>query len=406
MNKTFCAYPFVHSHVSATYDRKICCISPAIPDSYKTPTTDFWNSEYVRDVRLDMIMGKEISGCEYCYNFEKNGGRSLRIKVNEEYDLKQLIDHTDNTGYLDLDPSFYDVRSTVCNFQCITCDENHSSMHKKLSVKLNTSSNNHKVDSEYEKTLSNEIIQSLIDKKVKILYWAGGEPMIMKLHWDVLDKMVELLELPEYHDYIKSIQLYYNTNLSKLYYKNKYIPEILAKFDTIIWASLDGVQETHNYCRDGSDWTNVYSNWLEYKKYVPKLSVASVLTAPVLMDIERYIEFLYSENCVFFDHEYLPIGYNKLLDIKLYPDELFYDIINNAKHKLLTSNLDKNSIDNSVTILNKYVDERDNTDIDYANIKKDILVRDKFMRSKLTFGSLLECLNNKAYTWYNSIATE
>lgn len=403
MNKTFCAYPFVHSHVSATYERKLCCISPAIPEHYKTTTESFWNSEYVRKVRLDMIEGKHISGCEYCYNFESNGGRSLRIKANEETDIEALIKNTDNEGYFNIEPSFYDVRSTVCNLQCITCDEHHSSMHKKLSAKLNINKNNHKVDKKYEEMLSQEIIQGLVSKKVRMLYWAGGEPMIMKIHWDVVNKMEELYELPEYHDYIKSIQLFYNTNLSKLYYKDKYIPEVLSKFNTVIWASLDGVYETHNYCRDGSDWTNVYSNWLEYKKHIEKLSVASVLSAPVLLDIDRYIEFLQNEQAEFFDHEYLPIGYNELLDVKLYPDDLFYKIIDYAKTKLLSSNLDRKSVDNSISILNKYCSERNTTNIDYLAIKEKILQRDKFMRNSKPFGDLLKIVSNDCYNWYNSI---
>ena len=200
--------------------------------------------------------------------------------------------------------------------------------------------------------------------------------------------MEELLLNPDYTDYIKSIQLFYNTNLTKLYYKNKYIPEVLAKFNTIIWASLDGVKETHNYCRDGSNWDNVYSNWVEYKKQVPNLSVTSVLSAPVLIDIERYIEFLEQEKCSFFDHEYLPIGYNKLLDIKLYPDELFNQIIENAKQKLLASTLDKNSVDNSIAILNKYVAERNVDIINYNEVKIKIENRDLFGRSNIKFNDL------------------
>lgn len=405
MNKTFCAYPFVHSHVSATYERKLCCLTPALPDSYKTTTKEFWNSEYVKNVRLDMIEGKHINGCEYCYEFEKSGGRSLRNKINEQYDHKQLISNTHTDGSVEITPSFYDVRSTVCNLQCITCDENSSSMHKKLSVKLKISNSNHKVDGAYEKLLSDEIIQGLIDKRVKELYWAGGEPMIMKLHWDVLNKMEELLELSDYHDYIKSIRLFYNTNLTKLYYKNKYIPEVLAKFNTVIWASTDGVMETHNYCRDGSNWENVYHNWIEYNKYV-KLSVASVFSAPVLMDIDRYIKFLEAEKCNFFDHEYLPIGYNKLLDIKIYPDELFNKIVTNAKSKLLDSNLDKASVNNSIAIINKYIAERKIIEPDYSSIKKEILVRDKYSRGNITFGELLSILGSDYYDWYDSITIE
>lgn len=406
MNKTFCAYPFVHSHVSATYERKLCCLTPALPGGYKTTTKEFWNSDYVKQVRLDMIEGKHINGCEYCYEFEKNGGQSLRNKINEQYDSENLIYNTREDGHLDLSPSFYDVRSTVCNLQCVTCDENHSSMHKKLSVKLNINNNNSKVDGAYEKLLADEIIQGLLDKRVKDLYWAGGEPMIMKLHWDVLNKMLELLELADYQDYIKSIRLFYNTNLTKLYYKDKYIPEILGKFNTVIWASLDGVMETHNYCRDGSNWENVYNNWHEYKKYVPKLMVTSVFSAPILMDIERYINFLETEQCSFFDHEYLPIGYNKLLDLKLYPDELFNKITSNAKNKLLASNLDKNSVNNSIAIINKYIAERELDNPDYSSFKKEILVRDKFGRSNITFSELLNIIDNDCYSWYSSITTD
>lgn len=403
MNKSFCAYPFIHSHVSATYERKICCLSHSIPGLSKSSTNEYWNSDHVKQVRLDMIQGKPISGCEYCYNFEDNGGKSLRIKINEQHNLENLMNNTESDGSLSLSPSFYDVRSTVCNLQCVTCDDNHSSMHKKLSVKLKSSSNDHKVDGEYEKLLANEIIEGIESRKVKILYWAGGEPMIMKLHWDVINKMEELLEVPEYHDYIKSIQLFYNTNLTKLYYKNKYIPEVLSKFDTIVWASLDGVEETHNYCRDGSNWETVYDNWRQYKQYIPKLSVASVLSAPVLMDIERYIKFLENEKCDFFDHEYLPIGYNKLLDTKLYPDDLFYSIVENAKTKLLASNLNKHCVDNSIAILNKYIAERVDTNEDYAKLKQQISFRDSFGRSKITFEKLLETVNTKYYDWYNSI---
>ena len=405
MNNTFCAYPFVHSHVSATYERKLCCLTPALPDGYKTTTKQFWNSDYIKQVRLDMIEGKHISGCEYCYEFEKNGGNSLRHKINERYDSAQLIENTRSDGHVELTPCFYDVRSTVCNLQCITCDEDSSSMHKKLSVKLNISNNNHKVDGAYEKLLSDEIIQGLIDKRVKELYWAGGEPMIMKLHWDVLNKMEELLEQADYYDYIKSIRLFYNTNLTKLYYKNKYIPEVLSKFNTVIWASLDGVMETHNYCRDGSNWENVYSNWVAYKKYITKLSVSSVFSAPVLMDIDRYIKFLESEQCGFFDHEYLPIGYNKLLDIKIYPDELFNKIVSNAKDKLLNSNLDTYSINNSIAIINKYITERESTTPDYSVMKEEILIRDKYSRGNISFGELLQTVDNECYNWYNSITT-
>lgn len=403
MNKTFCVYPFVHCHVSATYDRKLCCLTPAMPGVNKQTTEEYWNSDYVKQTRLDMIEGKHISGCEFCYDFEKSGGWSLRNQVNAKYDIDYLIEHTGPDGYLNLKPSFYDVRSTVCNLQCVTCDENHSSRHKKLSVKLGTSKNNHKIDSAFEDQIADEIVKGLEAKTVKYLYWAGGEPMIMKMHWTVIEKMIELLELPEYHDYIKSIEICYNTNLSKLYYKNHYIPEVLSKLNVLIWASLDGVEETHNYCRDGSNWEAALNNWKEYRKHIANMRVTSVLSAPVLMDMERYVDFLKSEGCMFFDHEYSPISYNQLLDIKLYPDELFFKIIEKARNALESSGLDQQSLHNSITILNKYVAERTISTPDYTKIKRDISSRDLFNKGDKSFELLLKTIDEDCYKWYSSI---
>jgi sulfatase maturation enzyme AslB (radical SAM superfamily) len=272
-----------------------------------------------------------------------------------------------------------------------------------LSVKLGTSKNNHKIDAVYEARIANEIVQGLESKTVKMLYWSGGEPMIMKLHWIVIEKMLELLELPEYHDYIKSIEICYNTNLSKLYYKNHYIPEVLGKLNVLIWASLDGVEETHNYCRDGSDWRKVHANWKEYKKHIANIGITSVLSAPVLMDIEKYIDFLKTEGCMFFDHEFLPTGYNKLLDIKMYPDDIFFKVIKNARDKLISSGLDSQSVHNSITILNKYIAERSDDIPDYSSIKRDIENRDVFNKGDMSFETLLHTLDSDCYIWYSSI---
>jgi hypothetical protein len=121
------------------------------------------------------------------------------------------------------------------------------------------------------------------------------------------------------------------------------------------------------------------------------------------MDIDRYISFLETENCNFFDHEFLPTGYNKLLDIKLYPADMFHEIINHAREKLLASKLDQQSMYNSITILNKYVDERTDPLIDYASAKRDIDNRDVFNQGALSFEYLLRRINEKYHDWYTSI---
>lgn len=393
--------------MSATYNRKLCCVSPDVPNGHKLSTEEYWNGEYLKSVRLDMLAGRPVTACDFCINFENSGGRSLRNKVNDEYNIEYLVEQTNEDGSLNIPPSFYDVRSTTCNLQCVTCDENHSSMHKKLSAKLNINKNEHEVDSEYESRLAQEIITGLENKTVKMLYWAGGEPMLIKMHWDVINRMSELYELEDYQDYIKSIQLFYNTNVTRVVYKGESIPKILSKFNTVIWASLDGVEETYNYCRDGGHWKRIYGNWIEYRKHLPNTGVAAVLSAPVLMDIDRYIDFLEAEQCDFFDHEYLPIGVNPLMDIRVYPDHLFNSIIDHAINRFESANLKQSWKDNSLTILRKYVDERNSVpSISFEDAKASIVERDSHLVYGETFGTLLSIIHPECAEWYDSIVTK
>ena len=47
------------------------------------PTDEFWNSEYMQDVRKQMLTGEQVSECEACYKNERLGIKSLREEANE-----------------------------------------------------------------------------------------------------------------------------------------------------------------------------------------------------------------------------------------------------------------------------------------------------------------------------------
>jgi len=407
MNKSLCPYPFIHSHVSATYERKLCCVANrSITELHKT-TDEYWNSDYIKKTRLDMISGIPIPDCSFCYDHENNGVKSLRQTLNEQFPIQHLVDQTKEDGSLEVPPSFFDYRSTTCNLHCTTCDHNHSSKYAKISNKLLGKETIHKVDIAYENSLGEEIITGLRNKTVNTIYWAGGEPMIMKMHWDVIGEMEKLYDDAEYCSYIKSIKLYYNTNMTKLYWKGRLIPEILSKFDVTLWASIDGVEETFEYCRDGASWETVKNNWLIYKKYVPKTWVTSVLSAPVLMDIDRFLSFFEATDSTtdFFNHQYVPNAFLNLLDIRQYPSEIFNDIIDNAIARVEKSPLGGKEY--TLSILRKYKAENQHIDsVGYSEIKKQIIQRDKFLISGLSFEQLLEQINPDAHRWYKSITVD
>lgn len=401
MNNSLCAYPFIHSHVSAKYERKLCCVAKTIPGMDKSFTDDYWNSEHVRNARLDMIAGKELPDCSFCYEHEKIGVRSLRQTINEQFPVEHIVKQTKEDGTLSVPPMFFDYRTITCNLQCTTCDDEHSSKHVPLVKELLDRKITHRVDAVYEKHLGEEIIQGLQNKTVGSIYWAGGEPMIMRMHWDVIEEMERLLEKPEYTDYIKGIILFYNTNMTKLYWKGRLIPKILAKFNVTIWASIDGVEETFEYCRDGAKWEQVKANWLVYKQYIPKTAVTAVISAPVLMDIDRFMDFFEEHDATMFNHEYAPNDYKNLLDIRLYPQELFDSIINHAIERLERSELKGKEY--TLSILQMYIKEKHLFDPDYIDIKRQILRRDGFLKNSGSFEHLLEKINPQVNYWFNSV---
>jgi sulfatase maturation enzyme AslB (radical SAM superfamily) len=85
------------------------------------------------------------------------------------------------------------------------------------------------------------------------IYWAGGEPLIMKEHWKVLD---ELVKREMFH-----VRLIYNTNFSEMKFKSREVFEMWKLFDCVsIGASLDGNYARGEYIRKGQDWKQTVEN--------------------------------------------------------------------------------------------------------------------------------------------------
>ena len=67
-NISFCLAPWIHSYVSPQGLRQICCVSNNNFGVNKS-LEEIWNSDEMKDIRLRMIKGEELSVCERC-----NGG--------------------------------------------------------------------------------------------------------------------------------------------------------------------------------------------------------------------------------------------------------------------------------------------------------------------------------------------
>ena len=277
----FCTAPWTHTYVSPQGERRLCCASReqatfqkqyidagTETDSPFSPTTldEHWNSEYMKGIRKSILAGEKIPQCDICNN------QILNLHTYKQYftetlfphKIQDIIDNTDETGYTTLQPISYDYRiSNLCNFKCRMCGEQLSSSWE--TEKREHRLLNYEVDKWMEPTVRKEItkfqkevleeeLQRAVDNKtIEEIYWVGGEPLMWERHWTIMSQLVET-------DQAKDVTIRYNTNLSRIHYKDYRLYPMLCHFKNInICASIDGVGAVGEYIRTGLQ----YEEWLD-----------------------------------------------------------------------------------------------------------------------------------------------
>ena len=287
-NETFCMLPWTHIHMTPDTTVLPCCIGNfkyknVIPRGLSIEDT--MNSDFMKELRLNMLSGKRTAMCKTCYKAEKTGP-SFRKEANRIYGkyIDEVIENTSADGTLhDFKLRYYDIRfSNVCNFKCRTCNSGYSSLWEAEDLKHNRRHN--KLEKHNIPELVKEIITHVpyMDR----VYFAGGEPLITEEHYIILDEILKQGRT--------DIKLSYNTNLSNLNFKNRDIIEMWRQFDEDIevYASLDHYGERAEYIRSGTDWQKVEENIRKVKEldcaYYCITSTISVFNYLTLGDFMLY----------------------------------------------------------------------------------------------------------------------
>ena len=115
------------------------------------------------------------------------------------------------------------------------------------------------------------------------VYFAGGEPLIMKEHYYLLEKLIEAGKT--------DIRLQYNTNFSEMRYKDKHVFEYWKHFKSVsVGASLDGMGPQAELIRKGADWKQTVENRERMMKEVPHVDfyVSSTVSS---MNVLHVLDF-------------------------------------------------------------------------------------------------------------------
>ena len=266
----FCMIPWIHMHGFPDGRAYPCCLSEPqhpIGDLKKNTMREIWNQDPLKQMRVNMLNNKPCKECTKCYEQEKSNLFSMRESSNKNFGhLVKLVDDTKPDGTQeDFKLRYYDIRfSNLCNFACRTCgsifssnwfkDEKAAGWDPQHPMVMYAGKDEHDMWEQMQEHIPH----------LEQIYWAGGEPLIMKEHWKVLD---ELVKRKMFH-----VRLIYNTNFSELKFKGRDVLEMWKLFDCVsVGASLDGNYKRGEYIRKGQNWKETVENRERMLKICPNV---------------------------------------------------------------------------------------------------------------------------------------
>ena len=188
----------------------------------------------------NIINGAPAAGCHTCYDLEhgKSGFDIISDRIFYIREFKKNPMSTYQSGQHDLQT--IDVRWTnTCNFACVYCSPEFSS---KWADELGVL-----IDQPTDQQQAN-FTQYIYDHadKLKHVYLAGGEPLLMKQNLDLLAKLNP------------NVNLRINTNLSKV---DTGVFDAVCGFKNVHWTvSVETVETEFEYIRFGGHWQDFCEN--------------------------------------------------------------------------------------------------------------------------------------------------
>ena len=297
-NKTFCMAPWTHMNIGPNGDVYPCCLMPicdveksatenesiptleAVASECAGDSRDFkmgslmneslreiWNGEKMRELRRNMIAGKECSYCTACYKEEEIGRGSARQNFNNIYSKHhKYVKETKEDGTFErFNVVYWDFRlNNICNFKCRMCGPGYSSAwEQEMRKEFN-------IPGEYPKLDLDMIYQDIepLYDIVEEVYFAGGEPLISDHHYKILNKLIQ-----KHRN--RSVRISYNTNFSTLKYKDNDVLELWKRFPNLhISISFDGTGKRGELIRKGFDWQKFLDNFKMFRNVFPNKSVS------------------------------------------------------------------------------------------------------------------------------------
>ena len=320
-SKIFCNVPWTNTHVYWDGGLGMCCSEkhrPYADDQWSTHNlsklnlVEWYNSESMKAVRSNILGNQKLSQCQGCYSEESVGYESRRIKENfksvifteqafdKSYTQSPWFEKFESAkDYKDQSPpnDWHVDLGNECNLSCKMCKPQASSLIASKFISWGMPVDKRK-NWTNDDTSWNNFLESINLCKINRLHFMGGEPMINKRFYQIIDHLLEA--------YRKEISISFVTN-GTIFDQN--LIDKLKHFNSCdIEISLESVSKNNDYIRQGiKAVTELVKNNIEklLQQQTDKFHVV-LRSVPQLLNVNNY-------------HEYILWAYEKKLSIQGIP---------------------------------------------------------------------------------------
>jgi MoaA/NifB/PqqE/SkfB family radical SAM enzyme len=338
-NNKFCVLPWVSLEASPIGTVRPCCLAEQElrDDSgkkFNLATAEFaavQRSPDMQHLREQFLAGEEPETCRKCWREERSGRTSKRMHTLDR--LKHMI--PDQAWTADAKPlMFLDLKlGNICNLKCRICGSWSSSQFATEELQWLGPDQDRK--SSYHYTMlkagawprENHGFWTEIDgvvDHIKYIEFTGGEPFLIKEHFDLLQQLVE-------KNLAAGIEIHYNTNGTQF---PEAAEQIWSHFKCVeIAFSIDDVGDRFEYQRSNASWAQVQENisrFRELRHRCPNIqlqvcSTVNVFNVVYLEELSHWIaaqhfDFVYwnmMHEAYYFSISTLPTAAKRVIDQRL-----------------------------------------------------------------------------------------
>jgi len=345
LKDSFCSSPWFHLHVNydGTYKKCRWGTSPSQHNIKQESLLQYYNSDDMKSLRLELLEGKIPDFCSTCYyeeSFGKLNGRLRQlnksgVNINDFTNTARSSPHyknfkysLENSGAANLEPVDLQIMlGNVCNSACIMCDPESSSRLSQDYEKLNLidpalfkAPGNNQSWTQNPDTLKKFISELVSIKNLRYLHFLGGETLYDQTFYTICDQLIEQ-GLAE--------KIIIGTTTNGTIYNDKIIKYISTFKQFHLGISIESVTQLNDYIRWPGKIESILNNiqkFLILRDYYDGLQISLRITPNIftIYELDKLFVFMVENKVI---AESCNILYNPLhLRMELLPEDIRQEI--------------------------------------------------------------------------------